>query len=401
MKARYDGLAGWYDREQTRVSERDDAPLEQFAALSEPVGGLIVEVGCGTGLSAATLRRRGWQVGGLDVSQDQLQIARRRCDWVIRGDAHELPLRTAALEAVALAFVHTDVDDFARVLHEAARVLRPGGRLVYLGVHPCFVGPHVDSPTKNDSRLGVVPGYRDAGWVQSSEQFGPGIRRRVGARHLPLAEHLTAFIRAPLMLDRVVELGEGTVPWMLGLTAHRDATGDPPRSLGLARGTTQVRSYDQRWPAEFQREAQRLHAVLAGFPSRVEHIGSTAVPGLAAKPILDIAIGMDDDQALAVADELLEHAGYEFRGDQGNHGGLVYAKGPESARTHYLHVVRVGSDQWRAYLAFRDLLRRDPDQRDQYAELKQTLTQRYPNDRLTYTNGKQHFIEEALTRASR
>ena len=63
--------------------------------------------------------------------------------------------------------------------------------------------------------------------------------------------------------------------------------------------------------------------------------------------------------------------------------------------------MRVGSDPWRAYLAFPDLLRRDPDQRDQYTELKQTLAQRYPNDRLAYTDGKQHFIDEALTRASR
>jgi hypothetical protein len=70
-------------------------------------------------------------------------------------------------------------------------------------------------------RLGIVPGYQDGDWVQSSEQFGPGIRSRVGARHVPLADYLMAFVLAPLHLERVVELGDGIVPWMLGITACR------------------------------------------------------------------------------------------------------------------------------------------------------------------------------------
>jgi SAM-dependent methyltransferase len=220
-KAKYEGLAEWYEREQARVAERPDAPLGQFAELAEPAGGLIVEVGCGTGLAAAALRACGWEVGGIVLSMDQLSRARERCRWIALADAHELPQRPAALHAVGLAFVHTDVDAFDAVLREVARVLRPGGRLVCLGVHPCFVGHHVDSPTRSDSRLGIVSGYREAGWVQSSDQFGPGIRSRVGARHVPLADYLMAFVRAPLRLERVVELGDGIVPWMLGITARR------------------------------------------------------------------------------------------------------------------------------------------------------------------------------------
>jgi SAM-dependent methyltransferase len=220
-KAKYEGLAEWYEREQARVADRPDGPLEQFAELAEPAGGLIVEVGCGTGLAAAALCARGWRVGGIDISMDQLSIARDRCSWIVQADAHELPVRTAGLQTVGLAFVHTDVDAFDEVLREIARVLQPGGRVVCLGIHPCFVGHHVDSPAKSDSRLGIVAGYRQSGWVQSSEQFGPGIRSRVGARHVPLAAYLMAFVRAPLQLDQVVELGDGIVPWMLGITARR------------------------------------------------------------------------------------------------------------------------------------------------------------------------------------
>jgi SAM-dependent methyltransferase len=221
VKAKYDGLAEWYDQEQARVAQRPDAPLDQFAQLAEPGGGLIVEIGCGTGLASRALRARGWHVGGIDLSIDQLGIARERCTWTMQADARELPLRTEALEAVGLAFFHTDVDAFDEILREVARVLQPSGRLVCLGIHPCFVGAHVDSPTKSDSRLGIVPGYRQGRWVWSSKQFGPGIRSRVGAHHLPLADYLMAFVDAPLQLERVVELGDGIVPWMLGITGRR------------------------------------------------------------------------------------------------------------------------------------------------------------------------------------
>jgi SAM-dependent methyltransferase len=221
VTSKYDGLAEWYEQEQARVARRPDAPLRQFAELAGPAGGLIVEVGCGTGLAAAALRALGWQVGGVDLSIDQLRVARERCNWIVQADAHVLPLRAASLQTVGLAFVHTDVEAFDKVLREIARVLQPGGRLVCLGTHPCFVGHHIDSPTKSDSRLGIVPGYRQAGWVQSSDQFGPGIRSRVGARHVPLADYLMAFVRAPLQVERVIEVGDGIVPWMLGITAHR------------------------------------------------------------------------------------------------------------------------------------------------------------------------------------
>jgi SAM-dependent methyltransferase len=219
--ARYDGLAEWYDAEQARIAERPDAPLEQFTDLVGPGSGLFVEIGCGTGLTAAALAARGWSVAGLDLSADQLALARTRCGSTVLGDAHELPFRSGSVDALGMAFVHTDVDVFADVMREIGRVLAPAGRFTYLGVHPCFVGHHVDSPTKSDTHLGFAAGYREAIRVDESEQFGPGIRSRVGAQHVPLGEFLTAMIDGGLALDRVIEAGDGIVPWMLGITAHR------------------------------------------------------------------------------------------------------------------------------------------------------------------------------------
>jgi len=219
--ARYDGLAEWYDAEQSRIAQRPDSPVEQFADLVGAGSGLFVEIGCGTGLTAQALGARGWTVTGLDLSADQLVIARARCAAVVRCDAHELPLRSGSVAALGMAFVHTDVDAFGEVMREIGRVIAPGGCFTYVGVHPCFVGHHVDSPTKSDTRLGLAPGYRDAVRVDDSEQFGPGIRSRVGAQHVPLGEFLTAMIESGLTLDRVIEAGDGIVPWMLGITAHR------------------------------------------------------------------------------------------------------------------------------------------------------------------------------------
>jgi SAM-dependent methyltransferase len=221
--ARYDGLADWYDLEQARIAERPDAPIEQFADLVGSGPGLFVEIGCGTGLTGVALAARGWSVVGLDLSADQLLLARPRLRGALRGDAHELPFRSAGLPTVGMAFVHTDVDDFGAVMREIGRVLAPGGRFAALGVHPCFVGHHVDSPDQSDVHLGLVPGYRDPVRVDESEQFGPGIRSRVGARHVPLGLLLTAVIDAGLLLERIVESGDGIVPWMLGLTARKPA----------------------------------------------------------------------------------------------------------------------------------------------------------------------------------
>jgi hypothetical protein len=124
-----------------------------------------------------------------------------------------------------LAYVHTDVDDVAPVFAEVARVLRPAGRLVFLGVHPCFVGHFVES-RDGGAQVVLHAGYRHAGWHQDSPHFSPtGLGRRVGARHVPSAELLNALLAAGLRLERVEEFGgdrdHGHVPRDLALVAAK------------------------------------------------------------------------------------------------------------------------------------------------------------------------------------
>src|SRR5438309_1178051 len=120
------------------------------------------------------------------------------------------------------------------------------------------------------------------------------------------------------------------------------ASDDP--ALGLRRGTTLVCEYNPRWPEEFAREEPFLQRALGSLVSGIEHVGSTAVVGLAAKPVLDIAVALVDPSTLAEALRRLETCGYEYRGDLGSEGGHVLAKGPESGRTHYLHLHDASSD---------------------------------------------------------
>ena len=170
--------------------------------------------------------------------------------------------------------------------------------------------------------------------------------------------------------------------------------------LGLEPRTVRVVAYDDRWPDLFAGEAARVaHAVhAAGLPPLVlEHVGSTSVPGLAAKPILDIAAGYRVGTPAAIHVPALEQLGYIHRGDGGLPGREFFRRG--ELRSHHLHLVELGGVHWTRYLAFRDALRADPMLRDAYARLKQSLATRFPRDRESYIAGKTEFVERVLRAA--
>lgn len=171
-------------------------------------------------------------------------------------------------------------------------------------------------------------------------------------------------------------------------------------TLGLARGEVRVVPYDPAWPAAFAAERERLRKALGGLAMEVEHVGSTSVPGLAAKPVLDLAAGRPPESALEPYVRALEGAGYTYRGENGIAGRHLFVRGSESARTHHLHLVALGGEEWERQRAFRDALRADPAARDAYAALKHDLAARHPGDRAAYTGGKADFIARVLREAA-
>src|SRR4051794_28639254 len=142
--ARYDGLADWYDAwaygGESPWAERARAAIREL--LGEGPGRLL-DLGCGGGAHFPLFRELGWTLTGADLSADQLRVARSRAgDHVelVHADAAQLPFGPEQFDAVAAVMIHTDVDDYATDLGEAARVLRPDGTFLHVGLHPCFFG---------------------------------------------------------------------------------------------------------------------------------------------------------------------------------------------------------------------------------------------------------------------
>jgi GrpB-like predicted nucleotidyltransferase (UPF0157 family) len=167
-------------------------------------------------------------------------------------------------------------------------------------------------------------------------------------------------------------------------------------SLGLESGTVRVAPYDSNWPSLFAAEAERLRERFAAaeLPLTIEHTGSTAVPGLAAKPILDILAGYQRGASVPGYVEVLTQAGYVHRGEQGIPGREFFRRG--NPRAYHLHLTEMDSSFWRNHLTFRDRLRADNALRDAYAALKHDLAARFPRDREAYIAGKESFVTKVL-----
>ncbi|HEY8043786.1 MAG TPA: class I SAM-dependent methyltransferase [Streptosporangiaceae bacterium] len=222
-RSRYDGHAEWYDSWNRASALRNASDVLD---LLGPGTGLCLDLGCGSGLYFDVLAATGRTVVGLDGSADQLRIARERCRHIVLADAARLPFADGTFPAVVTLWISTDVDDFAAVLAEAARVLTPGGVLACYGAHPCFNGPH--SQWMDDGGILAHPAYRLAGWHQESPWWGVHVRRRVGMRHHPLADLLNAFIRAGLVIEWVAEPGDQPLPVSLAIRARKPAATASP-----------------------------------------------------------------------------------------------------------------------------------------------------------------------------
>ncbi len=168
--------------------------------------------------------------------------------------------------------------------------------------------------------------------------------------------------------------------------------------IGLKRGSVDVVPYQHEWK-QLYNEAETVISKQIGELSHViQHVGSTAVPGLSAKPIIDIAIAVESKNTIPEISKRLEEIGYIDRGDGGQDGGYLFVKdiAPE-VRTFHVHVVEINDPQWNNYLSFRDALRTSKELRDNYMSIKQEFKKQFGNNRKAYTSGKNKFITEVLS----
>jgi len=156
--------------------------------------------------------------------------------------------------------------------------------------------------------------------------------------------------------------------------------------------------YDPQWPQVFEQLRARVGAALASVEHVTEHVGSTAVPGLDAKPIVDLDVVVPDRSGVAAARRGLTAAGWRHQGEQGGAGRGAFAP-PADGPYHHLYVVVAGSEAHRDHVDLRDYLRRRPDEAARYAALKGRLAYLLTTDRDAYTDGKAELIGELLRRA--
>lgn len=220
--ARYDGIADWYDAEFQPAALEGEA-WDTLVALLGEGRGAVIDVGCGTGSYSVGLAADGWEVTGVDLSADMLRRADEKGVRTVRADATALPFADASFDAAISVFIHTDVDDFSAVVREIARVLRPGARFAYLGAHPCFVGPHATYDVDHGLPALHAGWYRRIGRYEAAPGISnsSGLRHRVGATHLPLAEFLQSFLTVGFQLEQSIEPAGREYPYMLGLGWRR------------------------------------------------------------------------------------------------------------------------------------------------------------------------------------
>jgi GrpB-like predicted nucleotidyltransferase (UPF0157 family) len=163
--------------------------------------------------------------------------------------------------------------------------------------------------------------------------------------------------------------------------------------LGLKKNLNLLVDYDPLWESAFIEERMRIAVALANVAKGIEHYGSTAVPGMRAKPILDILVGVSPFDDWAKCRDPLERLGYDYAANAGVPGHHIFGRGRDSTeRTHLVHVVEFLGEEWLGNLALRDALRADARLRARYVEVKERAAAASPEGRVRYNEHKGLFL---------
>lgn len=171
-------------------------------------------------------------------------------------------------------------------------------------------------------------------------------------------------------------------------------------TIGLKRGTVKLVEYQNEWCENAEKTMKNLKLLLLNTAIDIQHIGSTAVHSIHAKPIIDIVVGVCHLNDILSSVELLEQNGFLFRGED-IEGQLLFVTGDfeKDIRTHHIHVVKWNGTAWNNYINFRDYLNASPEKAMIYDHCKQKLASQFSENRKGYTNGKQKLIDHLLEEA--
>ena len=162
----------------------------------------------------------------------------------------------------------------------------------------------------------------------------------------------------------------------------------------MATRRVEVVPYDPAWPEMFAREADEIAEVLGPEAIAIHHIGSTSIPHLCAKPIVDVLVEVCDIERVDDFNDEMTRRGYQPRGEYGIPGRRYFVKGGDTTRTHHVHVFQIGHPDVERHLNFRDYLISHPEEAQAYGRLKEELAQQFPEDIEGYMAGKDGLIKE-------
>jgi len=170
--------------------------------------------------------------------------------------------------------------------------------------------------------------------------------------------------------------------------------------LGLERGLVKLEPYNDKWSKLFNEERELLSSQLKELIIAIEHVGSTSIKGLFAKPIIDIAIGVSSLDVIIELKEKVKALGY-VEVPVSIDGKHVFTRYRKKKITHFLHVMIYNQNLWIDQISFRDYLRLNLNAKIEYIKLKEKLANKYPNDVISYTNEKKKFVDDILKRAKK
>ena len=168
--------------------------------------------------------------------------------------------------------------------------------------------------------------------------------------------------------------------------------------LGLRRGSVAVEPHNSEWEVAAQQIISKLREILGDTAVDIQHIGSTSIKDICAKPIIDIVVGVRDFRDILGLNGVLEDNDFIFRG-QDVPDQYLYVCGDENTRTHHIHTVIYDSEAWNNYINLRDYLNCHKAEAQAYSKLKEKLARQYPDDRNRYTELKSGLIAEILAKA--
>lgn len=168
--------------------------------------------------------------------------------------------------------------------------------------------------------------------------------------------------------------------------------------MGLKVGEVKLEKYNPEWINKFYEEKENLQKMFGNLALTIEHVGSTSIPKLSAKPIIDIAVGVKSLKDFEIVKSLFLKFPYSVKEDSTD-GEILVRKGPEDNRTHFIHVMEIDSERYKETIIFRNYLRTHKDALKDYENLKKDLAIKYKDNRKMYTESKRDFIREMIERS--